>query len=184
VSSDQYFDELLLTAHWSLLTDNMGKRRTARELALKILFQVDVGRLSLEQVLTTSKALWQAPSEVWNFAETLARGVMQKRAPLDDIIMHYASGWTLERMANVDRNLLRLALYEMLFLDDIPYSVSINEAVELAKIYSTAESGKFVNGILGNVARAKGFTKGDEDKDDAREHPGRQNPRRRPPREG
>ena len=74
-------------------------------------------------------------------------------------ITKYASGWTLERIASVDRNLLRLALCEMLFRSDIPYSVSINEAVELAKIYSTAESGKFVNGILGNFARASGFVR-------------------------
>jgi N utilization substance protein B len=161
----------------------MGKRRTARELALKILFQVDVGHLPLNDVVALAKALWQMSPDVWQFAEVLARGVMEKRAQLDDIIMHYAAGWTLERMANVDRNLLRIALYEMLHLEDIPYSVSINEAVELAKLYSTAESGKFVNGILGNFARAQGYTKGDEDKDDAREHPGRQSHRRRPPRE-
>ncbi len=161
----------------------MGKRRTARELALKILFQIDVGRLPLDEVIVTSQALWQAPPDVWSFAEALARGVMQKRVQLDDIIMHYAAGWTLERMANVDRNLLRMALYELLEMDDIPYSVSINEAVELAKIYSTAESGKFVNGILGNFARARGFTKGEEDRADAREYPGRQSPRRRHPRE-
>jgi len=161
----------------------MGKRRTARELALKILFQIDVGRLPLDEVIAMSKALWQAPPEVWSFAEALARGVMQKRVQLDDIIMHYAAGWTLERMANVDRNLLRMALFELLEMDDIPPSVSINEAVELAKIYSTAESSKFVNGILGNFARAQGFAKGEEERDDAREHPGRQSPRRRPPRE-
>lgn len=160
----------------------MGKRRTARELALKILFQIDVGRLPLDEVIATSKALWQSPPEVWSFAEALARGVIQKRAQLDDIIMHYAAGWTLERMANVDRNLLRMALYELLEMDDIPYSVSINEAVELAKIYSTSESGKFVNGILGNFARARGFAKGDEDRDDARDNLGRQSPRRRNPR--
>ncbi|MCS6862406.1 MAG: transcription antitermination factor NusB [Abditibacteriales bacterium] len=160
----------------------MGKRRTARELALKVLFQVDVGRLPLEEVIAMSKALWPASSEVWSFAETLARGVTRKRAQLDDIIAHYAAGWTLERMANVDRNLLRMALYELLEMDDIPYSVSINEAVELAKIYSTAESGKFVNGILGNFARAKGFTK-EEERDNARENLRRHSPRRRNPRD-
>ncbi|HEX8834111.1 MAG TPA: transcription antitermination factor NusB, partial [Abditibacteriaceae bacterium] len=82
-----------------------------------------------------------------------ARGAWEAKAQLDVYITKYASGWTLERMANADRNLLRLALYEILHREDIPQSVSINEAVELAKRYSTADSAKFINGILGSFAR-------------------------------
>lgn len=90
---------------------------------------------------------------MWVFAIQLARGAWEGRGELDPIIEKYAAGWTLERMANVDRNLLRLCLYEMLKREDIPASVSINEAVEMAKKYSTVDSAKFINGILGAFAR-------------------------------
>jgi N utilization substance protein B len=96
-----------------------------------------------------------ATEDVWLFAEELARGAWSAHAELDKYITRYAAGWTLERMANADRNLLRLALYEILYREDIPQSVSINEAVELAKRYSTQESAKFINGILGSFAREK-----------------------------
>ena len=129
----------------------MGKRRSARELALKVLFQVDVGKLPIDEVLGNAAEL--DDTEVSEFAECLVAGAATHREALDEIIARYASGWALDRMANVDRNLLRLALYEILFLDDIPASVSINEAVELGKTYSTAESGRFINGILGNFVR-------------------------------
>lgn len=90
---------------------------------------------------------------MWLFASQLARGAWEERSDIDPIIEKYASGWTLERMANVDRNLLRLCLFEITKREDIPASVSINEAVELAKKYSTADSAKFINGILGSFAR-------------------------------
>lgn len=134
----------------------MGKRRAGRELALKLLFQLDIGKQELEEVLTSARATFKGHADTWSFAEQLVRTVIEHLAELDQAIMHYASGWTLERMAGVDRNLMRLALAEMRYRDDIPYSVSINEAIELARVYSTAESGKFINGILGNFARHSG----------------------------
>ena len=131
----------------------MGKRRSGRELAFRLLFQCDVGGQPLEDVLEVAHQESEATEEVWSFAVELARGTWQAHPELDTIIARYAAGWTLERMANADRNLLRLALYEILYRDDIPQSVSINEAVELAKRYSTADSAKFINGILGNFCR-------------------------------
>ena len=131
----------------------MGKRRSGRELAFRLLFQADVGNLTLAEVFQTGRDASEATEEVWQFATELARGAWENRADLDPIITRYAAGWTLERMANADRNLLRLALYEILHREDIPQSVSINEAVELAKRYSTADSAKFINGILGNFVR-------------------------------
>ena len=131
----------------------MGKRRSARESALKALFQIDVGKLPLDEALTNVRGVDSHDQEVTDFAESLVRGALAERDLLDEIISRYASGWALDRMANVDRNLLRLALYEIVFLEDIPPSVSINEAVDLGKIYSTAESGRFINGILGNFIR-------------------------------
>jgi N utilization substance protein B len=131
----------------------MGKRRSGRELAFRLLFQADVGGLPLDEVFAAAREGSDATDEVWSFATELARGAWEQRKELDPIIMRYASGWTLERMANADRNLLRLAIYEILHREEIPQSVSINEAVELAKRYSTADSAKFINGILGSFAR-------------------------------
>ncbi|HEX8463568.1 MAG TPA: transcription antitermination factor NusB [Abditibacterium sp.] len=134
----------------------MGKRRSGRELAFRLLFQIDVGASNPDEVFAAARVASEASSEVWVFASQLARGAWDDRTELDPIIEKYASGWTLERMANVDRNLLRLCLYEITKRDDIPASVSINEAVELAKKYSTADSAKFINGILGSFAREAG----------------------------
>jgi N utilization substance protein B len=134
----------------------MGKRRSGRELAFRLLFQADVGNLTLAEVFQTGREASEATEEVWQFATELARGAWENRDSLDPIIMRYAAGWSLERMANADRNLLRLAIYEILHREDIPQSVSINEAVELAKKYSTADSAKFINGILGSFARERG----------------------------
>lgn len=133
----------------------MGKRRSGRDLAFRLLFQCDVGGLPLEEVLATAYAATECSPEVWEFAEKLARGVWDARQETDPIISRYSAGWTLERMPNADRNLLRLAIYEIIHRDEIPQSVSINEAVELAKQYSTQESAKFINGILGNFVRER-----------------------------
>ena len=111
--------------------------------------------MPLDEVLGAAHESSEATEDVWNFAAELARGAWAAHAELDAIIVRYAAGWALERMANADRNLLRLALYEILYRPEIPQSVSINEAVELAKEYSTADSAKFINGILGSFARER-----------------------------
>ena len=131
----------------------MGKRRSGRELAFRLLFQIDVGGATPTEVFTIGRIASEASPEVWLFATTLARGAWEERAAIDAILERYAAGWTLDRMANADRNLLRLALYEILHREDIPASVSVNEAVELSKTYSTAESARFINGILGSYLR-------------------------------
>ena len=133
----------------------MGKRRSGRDLAFRLLFQADVGKTSIYEVFQSSREGSEATDEVWDFATELARGTWNACHELDPIIVRYAAGWTLSRMANADRNLLRLAIYEILYCEDIPQSVSINEAVELAKKYSTADSAKFINGILGSFARER-----------------------------
>ena len=133
----------------------MGKRRSGRELAFRLLFQTDVGGVPLEEVLFAAREASESSDDVWAFAEELARGAWDAHSETDVIIQKYSSGWTLDRMPNADRNLLRLAIYEIVHRDDIPQSVSINEAVELAKQYSTIDSGKFINGILGSFARER-----------------------------
>ena len=131
----------------------MSKRRSGRELAFRLLFQIDVGGATATEVFAVTRESSESSPEVWQFATSLARGAWEGREPTDGIIEQYATGWSLQRMANADRNILRLALYEILERPDIPASVSVNEAVELAKTYSTAESARFVNGILGSYLR-------------------------------
>ena len=126
-----------------------GKRRIARELAVQFLYQYDLSGGSLEEALPL---FWETQSEVSEdgrkFTEELVQGVVEHRVAIDERIAKYTDNWDLPRIAAVDRNILRLAMYEMMFRDDIPPVVSINEAVDIAKKFSTRESGAFVNGIL------------------------------------
>jgi transcription antitermination protein NusB len=138
----------------------MGTRRRAREFALQILYQLDVQeQLSDEQALGMFWRNFAATAEaegamaadlgdIQPFAEKLVRGVREHLAELDAQIQGASKNWRLERMARVDRNLLRLALYELKHVDDVPAKVAINEAIEIAKRYGTHESSAFVNGIL------------------------------------
>jgi transcription antitermination protein NusB len=138
----------------------MGTRRRAREFALQILYQLDVQeQLSDEQALgmfwrnfaATAEAeggMAADLGEIQPFAEKLVRGVREHLVELDAQIQGASKNWRLERMARVDRNLLRLALYELKHVADVPAKVAINEAIEIAKRYGTNESSAFVNGIL------------------------------------
>jgi len=130
----------------------MGKRRAGRELALQTLFQIDIARASPAEAMVAF-ADGRHSEDTVEFARTLVLGTVQKQADIDSVIGKYARGWTVDRLANVDRNVLRLAIFEILYLPEIPGSVTIDEAVEMAKRYSTAESGRFINGILGNLLR-------------------------------
>ena len=131
----------------------MGKRRASREVALRALYQIDIGKMSPEAALEFAAAEGRYSEETRRFARELALGTMEHLAEIDARIEQYARGWTLARMAHVDRNVLRLAVFEIMYLPDVPSSVAVDEAVDLAKKYSTAESGRFVNGILGNLVR-------------------------------
>ena len=154
----------------------MGKRREARERAVQFLFQHDINppedlEGALDQFWDSQRAAaiaedkgmatWGQPIELPPptedeaalrlFAEPLIRGALEHRGEADEIIKKHAQNWDLHRMAAVDRNILRLAIYEMLYREDIPPVVSINEAVDIAKKFSTQDSGRFVNGILDKV---------------------------------
>lgn len=124
-----------------------------RELALKALYQHDLVGGGVEELLEYLGVEERAPAASVAFAGELARGVLLERARLDDLIQRYSREWPLERMATVDRNILRLGAYELLARLETPVSVVINEAVELAKRYGEPESYRFVNGILGQMAR-------------------------------
>lgn len=132
----------------------MIKRRKARELALQILFQADVGNLPIEEAIeTTLSEAVGADDEIRNYAVQLVQGVWEQKSNLDAQIQSVTRNWAVERMAAIDRNLIRIALYEILNVSDVPYRVAINEAVELAKEYGTTESRRFVNGVLGALVR-------------------------------
>lgn len=130
-------------------------RRLARECVLKALFAVDVGKIPLGRVLDDVLAEAQLSPQHDVFARELAVGALGRRDESDGVIAAMAVDWTVERMATIDRNILRLALYEIVERPDIPDSVTVNEAVELAKKYGEAESGKFINGILGEIVRRR-----------------------------
>jgi len=126
----------------------MAMRRHAREWAVQFLFQRDFNAENLERAFADFWSDKRADPKLKQFAEDLIRGVLDHQADLDAKIQSYAEHWDVKRMNAVDRNVIRLALYEMLYRADIPPVVSINEAVEIAKSFSAPESGRFVNGIL------------------------------------
>ena len=136
----------------------MRKRTLARELALQVLYQIDITEEPAQDVLDNFwRGLEEAPeANVREFTVQLVLGVEDNMRAIDEKISQYATNWHLKRMAVVDRNILRMSCYELAFRDDIPPKVSINEAVELAKKYSGREAGKFVNGVLDRIKATKG----------------------------
>ncbi|MEI9998059.1 MAG: transcription antitermination factor NusB [Verrucomicrobiota bacterium] len=132
----------------------MGLRRDAREAAVQFLYQLDTHKP--DDVPKALAEFWrqnEAKPAVRDFANDLLHGALEKLPEIDRRIAALADNWDFARLAAVDRNILRLALYEMLFRTEIPPVVSINEAIEIAKKFSTAESGKFVNGLLDRVKK-------------------------------
>jgi N utilization substance protein B len=129
-------------------------RRQAREAVLKTLFQIELGGAKAETALDT--VLLEDKLSVTDtlFAHEVTNGVVDRRNELDLLLQRFSGDWTVERMATMDRLILRMACYEILYRSDIPVAVSINEAIELAKKYSGEEASRFVNGILSAVARA------------------------------
>ncbi len=131
----------------------MSVRREGRTLAVQFLFQRDFNAGELDAALEQFWADQRPSTKVREFAESLIRGVEGERAELDRQLQGFADHWDIERMGGVDRNVMRVSLFEMLHRPDIPPVVSINEAVELAKELSSDESGRFVNGILDRALR-------------------------------
>jgi N utilization substance protein B len=137
----------------------IGARRRARECALQMLYALDAnGGATPDQALThfwrdfAVEAQVEIDAEVSDFAERLVRGAHRHRSEIDEIIQRVSKNWRLERMARVDRNLLRLGAYELKYEVDIPARVVINEAIEMAKRFGTSESPAFVNGLLDRIA--------------------------------
>jgi N utilization substance protein B len=131
----------------------MGSRRDARECAVQLLFQLDFNPGELDPVLASFWSERKVTTKTRLFVEELVRGVLANRERVDEVIAKCAQNWNLHRMAGVDRNVIRLAVYEMLCRTDIPHAVSINEAVAIAKNMGDVGSGRFVNGVLDRVRR-------------------------------
>jgi len=129
----------------------MGKRRRARELAIKVLFHMEFTSEEPEEVFYLICESFGSSESIRPFSRQLVLGVCENREELDSLIRQSSQHWRLERMSRVDRSILRLGVFEILFMKDIPPKVSIDEAVDLGKKYGTEESGAFINGILDNI---------------------------------
>lgn len=147
----------------------MQVRSAARRLALDVLYEAEIrNSLPLEALELRSRDGWvlatasdedqaaESPEpptdEAVAYARSLVTGVQEHHAAIDELISRYADRWTIERMPVIDRNVVRIAVFELLWCEDVPVPVAINEAVELVKAFSTDDSGRFVNGVLGRIA--------------------------------
>ena len=131
----------------------MPARRKARKRALDVLYEADLRSLPINDVLASYLQRLERPRpEHIEYSIKLAEGVAANAARIDELIASYAEGWTLDRMPVVDRNLARIAVYELIFVDEIDDPVAITEAVELAKALSTDDSPRYLNGVLGRIA--------------------------------
>lgn len=133
------------------MPEGTSGRSKQRRYALRILFEMDINSSSLDEVLEGKRQVGE--DEPGDFTISLVRGVGEHLPEIDRVISDYSEGWQLERMPRVDRNVLRMSMYELFFVEDIPPGATIDEAVELAKAFSTDDSGKFINGVLGRVNR-------------------------------
>lgn len=127
----------------------MGKRSTARRVAMQVLFQMDSGQSDLLETLNLTLETDDFIDDTKVFAQKLCEGTWKHVGDIDTLISQFAQGWALDRISSVDKAILRLALYEMIYEKEVP-GVVIDEALDLAKKFSTPDSPKFINGILGN----------------------------------
>ena len=132
----------------------MGTRRLSREQALQVLFFMDMHRGPVDDPIGLFCRCFTQEGKTGRFFHQLVNGVQEHRAAIDDVIERFSSNWKLSRMSCVDRNVLRIATFELLYCPDIPPKVSINEAIDVAKRFGTDESGAFINGILDSIRLA------------------------------
>lgn len=130
----------------------MSRRHRAREIVLEVLYRLEIEACPMEEALERYRDSLEG-KDIRPFVERIVGGVMKEKPALDAMIDKYADKWALNRMPVIDRNILRMSIYELENETDVPASVTINEAVELANAYSTDDSGRFVNGILGHIVK-------------------------------
>lgn len=131
----------------------MESRTSAREAALKILFQMDFTNMSTEEAIANYWGHFDHEADYHEYANMLVRGIAEHLAEVDSAIREASTNWRLERMTFIDRNALRIGAYGLLFLDDLPPPVVISEAIKLGKRFGSEESGAFINGVLDHIAR-------------------------------
>jgi len=141
----------------------MHQRRKAREITLQVLYELDVLRISAQEAIDRFWANFEAPQEARTFSSFLIEGTWNNIEKIDKLISGSSENWTMARMSRVDKSILRMAVYELLFCQDIPPKVTLNEAIDLGKVYGSENSGAFINGIL-DALYAK-LRKKDEDHD-------------------
>jgi transcription antitermination factor NusB len=129
----------------------MGKRRQARELAIQVLFHLEFNPGNPDEVFDLICENFSSQESSMPFSRQLVKGVCEKKVSLDELIGRSSRNWRLERMSRLDRCILRLAAFEILFMEDIPPKVSIDEALEIGKKFGSENSGSFINGILDNI---------------------------------
>lgn len=129
----------------------MGIRRRSRELAMQALFYMDIHQSTSQELLERFCEYFSPPAKTRPFFFKLVNGVLAARTEIDALIQRYSENWELSRMSFVDRNVIRIAVYEMLYCSDIPSKVSINEAVDIGKKFGSEESGAFINGIIDSI---------------------------------
>ena len=131
----------------------MGARRKARELALQMLFQHDLSGNTPDMIVTTFEDLQKSKANTREFAVRIFQGTLEHLAEIDQMIVAQADNWRIERMAVVDRNIIRMSIYEFLHENDTPKLVIIDEAIEIAKKFGTQKSSQFINGILDGILK-------------------------------
>lgn len=138
-------------------TKSGSSRRHSRELALQVLFQQEFSpQLDFREGLETFRGNFVASKEVWEYADLLLDGITSKKEEIDEILQKNTAHWSVARMALVDRNLMRIAIYELVFSNqDIPPKVAINEAIEISKKYGTTDSASFINGVLDQIVKVQ-----------------------------
>ena len=133
----------------------MGKRRKSREIAVQILYQMEIMEQDTDEGVRLFFENFDVKENVVDYARTLVYGVHANLAEIDPKIEEFSKHWKIDRMTAIDRNILRLATFELLHVDDIPEKVCINEALEIAKKFSSIDSSSFINGILDAIAKSK-----------------------------
>ena len=129
----------------------MGRRRKSREFALQVLYQLNITKEDANRALAQFQEHFSPEGEVDEFLKRLVLGVLEHCRELDGLIEQYSENWRLDRINMIDRNILRMALFELLYCEDIPPKVTINEAIDLGKRYGSDDSGSFINGILDRI---------------------------------
>ncbi|KNF07402.1 N utilization substance protein B [Gottschalkia purinilytica] len=128
-------------------------RKIARESAMKLLFQMEMNKEFSQEAMNTFYEVNDFKEDEKNYIQNTVTGIVKNIEKLDDLVEKFSQGWKSNRIAKVDLSILRIAMYEIMFIEDIPVEVSINEAIDIAKKYSTNESSKFINGVLGGFVR-------------------------------